>query len=109
MSRVIYLCTLQNTTKYNPFLVYCRELAPVIVSLTCDRAQGDDNKHDSHYTCPSLFAMHCIVLLYLVHYVIVIPWVVRLYVEIIHELGEWIILRTGGQTWYNYFIPPTSV
>ena len=19
-----------------------------------------------------------------------------------------IILRTGGQTWYNYFIPPTS-
>ena len=23
--------------------------------------------------------------------------------------SEWIILRTGGQTWYNYFIPPTSV
>ena len=23
--------------------------------------------------------------------------------------NEWIILRTGGQTWYNYFIPPTSV
>ena len=21
--------------------------------------------------------------------------------------SEWIILRTGGQTWYNYFIPPT--
>ena len=35
---------------YNPFLVYCRELAPGTVSLTCDRAQGDDNKHDSHYT-----------------------------------------------------------
>ena len=40
-----------------------------------------------------------------------IPWVVRLYVEIIHEpsLSGVIILRTGGQTWYNYFIPPTSV
>ena len=34
---------------YNPFLVYCRELAPGTVSLTGDRAQGDDNKHDSHY------------------------------------------------------------
>ena len=21
----------------------------------------------------------------------------------------WVILRTGGQAWYNYFIPPTSV
>ena len=35
---------------YNPFLVYCRELAPGTVSLTGDRAQGDDSKHDSHYT-----------------------------------------------------------
>ena len=34
---------------YNPFLVYCRELAPGTVSLTGDRAQGDDRKHDSHY------------------------------------------------------------
>ena len=34
---------------YNPFLVYCRELAPGTVSLTRDRAQGDDSKHDSHY------------------------------------------------------------
>ena len=34
---------------YNPFLVYCRELAPGTVSLTGDRAQGDDSKHDSHY------------------------------------------------------------
>ena len=25
------------------------------------------------------------------------------------EFSEWIILRTGGQTWYNYIIPPTSV
>ena len=36
--------------EYNPFLVYCRELAPGIVNLTGDRAQGDDNKHDSHYS-----------------------------------------------------------
>ena len=35
---------------YNPFRVYCRELAPGTVSLTGDRAQGDDSKHDSHYT-----------------------------------------------------------
>ena len=38
-----------QTTYYNPFLVYCRELAPGTVSLTGDRAQGDDSKHDSHY------------------------------------------------------------
>ena len=35
---------------YNPFLVYCRELAPGTVSLPGDWAQGDDSKHDSHYT-----------------------------------------------------------
>ena len=35
---------------YNSFLIYCRELAPDTVSLTGDRAQGDDSKHDSHYT-----------------------------------------------------------
>ena len=39
-----------HVTYYNPFLVYCRELAPGTVSLTGDRAQGDDSKHDSHYT-----------------------------------------------------------
>ena len=33
---------------YNPFLVYCRELAPGTASLTGDRAQGDDSKHDPH-------------------------------------------------------------
>ena len=38
-----------NKVPYNPFLVYCRELAPGTVSLTGDRAQGDDSKHDSHY------------------------------------------------------------
>ena len=35
---------------YKPFLVYCRELAPGTVSLTGGRAQGDDSKHDSHYS-----------------------------------------------------------
>ena len=40
----------QSTKGYNPFLVYCRELAPGTVSLTGDRAQGDDSKYDSHYT-----------------------------------------------------------
>ena len=37
-----------NTRRYYLFLVYCRELAPGTVSLTGDRAQGDDSKHDSH-------------------------------------------------------------
>ena len=32
----------------------------------------------------------------------VIPWVFRLYMEIYTSLSEWIILCTGGQTWYNY-------
>ena len=42
--------TTNNTkAKYNSFLVYCRELAPGTVSLTGDRAQGDDSKHGTHY------------------------------------------------------------
>ena len=45
----VYLCC---EFVYNPFLVYCRELAPGTVSLTGDRAQGDDSKHDLHYTRP---------------------------------------------------------
>ena len=39
----------KQTICYNSFLVYCRELAPVTVSLTGDQAQGDDSKHDSLY------------------------------------------------------------
>ena len=31
--------------KYNAYNVYCRELAPGTVSLTGDRALGDDSKH----------------------------------------------------------------
>ena len=46
-----------HTLCYNPFLVYCRELAPGTISLTGDRAQGDDSKHDSHYTGD--FCLHC--------------------------------------------------
>ena len=34
-----------KTCHYNAFNVYRRELAPVTVSLTGDRAQGDDSKH----------------------------------------------------------------
>ena len=34
--------------RYNAFNVYCRELAPGTVSLTGDRAQGDDNKHTAY-------------------------------------------------------------
>ena len=33
------------STRYNAFNVYRRELAPGTVSLTGDRAQGDDSKH----------------------------------------------------------------
>ena len=40
---------LTANTCYNPFLVYCPELAHGTVNLTSDRAQGDDSKHDSHY------------------------------------------------------------
>ena len=40
-----------STTSYNPFLVYCRELAPGTISLTRGRAQSDDSKHGSHYSC----------------------------------------------------------
>ena len=39
-----------NNGEYNPFLVYCRELAPGTINLTGDRAQGDDSKLDSLYT-----------------------------------------------------------
>ena len=51
-ARCLFVCfsTVVLTKNYNPFLVYCRELAPGTVSLTGDRAQGDDSKHDSHFT-----------------------------------------------------------
>ena len=40
------MCVYMLNAYYNPFLVYCRELAPGTVSLTGDRAQGDDSKHE---------------------------------------------------------------
>ena len=52
VTRKLYLMTyfvLLDSINYNPFLVYCRELAPGTVSLTGDRAQGDDSKYDLHY------------------------------------------------------------
>ena len=46
--------TTQTRTKhknlYNAFNVYRRELAPGTVSLTGDRAQGDDSKHWAYYS-----------------------------------------------------------
>ena len=47
MFRFILLAiqTIHIRTKYNAFNVYRRELAPGTVSLTGDRAQGDDSKH----------------------------------------------------------------
>ena len=51
---------------YNSFLIYCRELAPSTVSLTCDRAQGGDSKHDLHYNRAPVVAdlfLFCFVLL----------------------------------------------
>ena len=35
---------------YNAFNVYRRELAPGTISLTGDRAQGDDSKHWANST-----------------------------------------------------------
>ena len=54
-------CCKQKNMNYNPFLVYCRDLVPGTVSLTGDRAQGDDNKHDSHYTpCYGCYTSHTV-------------------------------------------------
>ena len=43
---------------YNDFNVYCRELAPSTVSLTGDRAQGEDSKQWAYgtYTKESISA-----------------------------------------------------
>ena len=67
-------------------------------------------------TIPKKNVLHCfglvnypIIVIIAKIVVIVIPSVVRMYVELIHELSEWIILRTSGQTWYKYFIPSISV
>ena len=50
----------QRMLLYNPFLAYCRELAPSTVSLTGDRAQGDDSKHDLHYTRMKIGCIDCV-------------------------------------------------
>ena len=46
---------------YNAFYVYRRELAPGTVSLTCDRAQGDDSKNWAYSTvvCVSVVQLMC--------------------------------------------------
>ena len=52
---IIYKKAIKSTKKYNAINVYCRELAPGAVSLTGDRAQGDDNKHCRDYTILSSY------------------------------------------------------
>ena len=42
---------------YNAFNVYRRELAPGTVSLTVDRAQGDDSKHWANSIIHFLFTV----------------------------------------------------
>ena len=44
------VCTITQFGWYNAFNVYRRELAPGTVSLTGDRAQGDDSKHWAYST-----------------------------------------------------------
>ena len=44
------LFVLLEKTYYNAFNVYRRELAPSTVSLTGNRAQGDDSKHWAYST-----------------------------------------------------------
>ena len=39
---------------YTDFNVYCRELAPGTVSLTGDRAQGEDSKQCAYSNCPDV-------------------------------------------------------
>ena len=43
----------ERVHNYNAFNVYRRELAPGTVSLTGDRAQGDDSKHWAYFTLNS--------------------------------------------------------
>ena len=49
---------------YNALNVYCRELAPGTVSLTGDRAQGDDSKHCAYSKFP-LLSVYMQILLFL--------------------------------------------
>ena len=44
-----------SSLNYNAFNVYRRELAPGTVSLTGDRAQGDDSKHWANSNSTYLF------------------------------------------------------
>ena len=56
LESIDHLCP-QDSIDTQPFLVYCRELAPGTVSLTGDRAQGDDSKHDSHYSSSEVYTL----------------------------------------------------
>ena len=43
--RSLFVVRVELNYDYNAFNVFRRELAPGTVSLTGDRAQGDDSKH----------------------------------------------------------------
>ena len=58
--------------KYNQFLVYCCELAPGNVSLTGDWAQGDDSKHDLHYSIILLYNIMIIIAIIIMIIIIII-------------------------------------
>ena len=49
LTYALFMVQIQYFQRYNAFNVYCRELAPGAVSLTGDRAQGDDSKHCRDY------------------------------------------------------------
>ena len=54
---------------YSAFNVYCRKLAPGTVSLTGDRAQGNDSKHcaysSNHLLCTfSIFHLYRLVVIF---------------------------------------------
>ena len=57
--------------------------------------------HNTFHSIISIFHNH----LMFEGYVTGIPWFVCLYVEILLCINS----HTGGQTWYTYFIPPTSM
>ena len=61
--------TLFAKIQYNSFLVYCRELSPGTVCLTGDRAQGDDSKHDSHYTIHIILYNNKVIIVYFYIYI----------------------------------------
>ena len=61
------LLSCKYSLEYNAFNVYRRELAPGTVSLTGDRAQGDDSKHWA-YSSMYILLFFCCFFVLLFHY-----------------------------------------